>query len=77
MSNAILTAIGVVEIVSEHASHPGYRAIRWRRTDQYREPCMEPAPMWVRESVGIRVGDEIRVTVECSAALARFTEPRP
>jgi hypothetical protein len=71
MSATIATAIGVVEVVADHASHPGYRSIRWRRTDQYREPGMEPMPMWVREADGVRVGDEIKVIVECAAALAR------
>lgn len=62
---------GTVEVVASHASHPGYRSIQWRRTDNYSEPGMQPAPMWLPESFDVQVGDEITVTVELSAALAR------
>lgn len=62
--SVIQTAIGRVESVAEHASHPGYRAITWRRTDNYSEAGMQPMPMWVREANAPKVGDTIRVTVE-------------
>lgn len=66
MSEVILIAQGVVTVVAEHATHPGYRSIHWRRTDNYSKPGMEPAPMWVPEHCAPRVGETIRVTVELS-----------
>jgi len=64
MSEIIVTAQGVATVVAEHATHPGYRSVHWRRTDNYSKAGMEPAPMWVPEDCAPKVGDAIRVTVE-------------
>ena len=71
MSAVVVIAGGTVECVAEHKSHPGYRSIAWRRSDNYSQPGMEAMSFWVREDAGLKVGDEIRVTVECAAATTR------
>lgn len=62
---------GKVETVARHASNPGYLSVGWRRTDNYSEAGIQPMPMWVPESFDVQVGDDISVTVEFRAALAR------
>lgn len=69
--SCLLITRGRVTVVAEHATHPGYRSVHWERTDGYREPGMQPAPMWIPESADLKVGDEIRLTVERAAELAR------
>lgn len=63
----LTVARGTVTVVAEHATHPGYRSVHWRRSDNYSQPGMEPAPMWVPEDVAPKVGESIRVTVESFA----------
>lgn len=58
------TWFGKVEVVAEHATHEGFRSVRWRRTGGYSEPGIDPAAMWIPASFGVRVGDSVKVTVE-------------
>ncbi len=70
----LLLARGRVTVVAQHATHPGYISVHWERTDGYREPGMQPAPMWLPESAGLRVGDQICVTVERADAMLKARE---